>query len=132
MWPIGINMKLSEFELDVMQRFWDEGACSASAIHKWITEDKQVAYTTVKTIVDRLEEKGAIKRERLEGRSIVYSAAVKKEDISQKLLPDFVRRFFHGNTSHLITHLLNDDKLNEEDIAYLEAFLADRKNNKEQ
>ena len=76
-------MKLSEFELDVMQRFWDEGACSASAIHKWITEDKNVAYTTVKTIVDRLEEKGAIQRERIEGRSIVYSAAIKKK-LSQK------------------------------------------------
>jgi BlaI family penicillinase repressor len=124
-------MKLSDFELDVMQRFWDEGECSASTIHKWITKDKQVAYTTVKTIVDRLEEKGAIQRERIEGRSIVYSATVKKEEISQKLLPDLVRRFFHGKTGHLITHLLSDDKLNEEDIAYLEAFLADRKNNKD-
>ena len=125
-------MKLSEFELDVMQRFWDEGACSASAIHKWITEDKNVAYTTVKTIVDRLEEKGAIQRERIEGRSIVFSAAIKKEDISKKLLPDFVRRFFHGNSSHLITHLIRNDKLSEEDITYLEKFLADRKSNKDE
>jgi BlaI family penicillinase repressor len=124
-------MKLSDFELDVMQRFWDEGSCSAAAIHKSITANKKVAYTTVKTIVDRLEEKGAIGRERLDGRSIVYAAIIKKEDISKKLLPDLVRRFFHGNTSHLITHLISTDKLNEEDIAYLEGFLADRKKNKD-
>lgn len=124
-------MKLSEFELDVMQRFWDEGACSASAIHKWITEDKNVAYTTVKTIVDRLEEKGAIQRERIEGRSIVYSAAIKKEVISKKLLPDFVRRFFQGNSRHLITQLIADDKLSDADITYLQAFLTDRKNNQD-
>jgi len=125
-------MKLSEFELDVMQRFWDEGACSAPAIHKWISEDKKAAYTTVKTIIDRLEDKGAIQRERTEGRSIVYSAMIAKEDISKKLLPDFVRRFFHGNASHLITHMIKDDKLSEEDITYLENFLADRKNSKEE
>lgn len=125
-------MKLSEFELDVMQHFWDEGACSASSIHKRITENKNVAYTTVKTIVDRLEEKGAIKREGIEGRSIVFSAAIEKEVLSKKLLPDFVRRFFHGNSSHLITQLITDDKLSEADITYLEAFLADRKSNKDQ
>ncbi|KGJ98538.1 BlaI/MecI/CopY family transcriptional regulator [Thalassotalea sp. ND16A] len=125
-------MKLSEFELDVMQRFWDEGACSAPAIHKWIAEDKKVAYTTVKTIIDRLEEKGAIRRERIEGRSIVYSAAIEKEAISKKLLPDFVRRFFHGNASHLIAHLIKDDELSDEDIVFLEKFLAKRKDNKEE
>lgn len=123
-------MKLSEFELDVMQRFWDEGACSAPTMHKWIAEDKKVVYTTVKTIIDRLEEKGAIVRDRIEGRSIIYSAAIKKEEISKKLLPDFVRRFFHGNSSHLIAHLIKDEKLNDEDIAYLEAFIANRKNDK--
>lgn len=123
-------MKLSDFELDVMQRFWDEGACSASTIHKWITEDKNVAYTTVKTIVDRLEEKGAIQRQSVEGRSIVYSAAIKKEEISKKLLPDFVRRFFHGNSSQLVAHIIKEDKLSEEDITYLETFLANRKSNK--
>lgn len=125
-------MKLSEFELDVMQRFWDEGASTASAIHKHVTEEKSVAYTTVKTIIDRLEEKGAIQREGVEGRSIIYAAAIKKEVLSKKLLPDFVRRFFQGNSSHLITQLIDDDKLSEADIRYLEAFIADRKNNKEQ
>lgn len=121
-------MKLSEFELDVMQFFWDEGASSSPTIHKWVSEDKKVAYNTVKTIIDRLEEKGAIRRDQIVGRSIVYSANIKKEDISKKLLPDLVRRFFHGNTSHLMAHLINDEKLTEEDILYLEKFLADRKN----
>ncbi|WP_412971330.1 BlaI/MecI/CopY family transcriptional regulator [Glaciecola sp. MF2-115] len=121
-------MKLSEFELDVMQFFWDEGSSSAPAIHKWVSEDKKVAYNTVKTIIDRLEKKGAIHRDRLVGRSIMYSANIKKEDISKRLIPDLVRRFFHGNTSHLMAHLINSDKLTEEDILDLEKFIAERKN----
>ncbi|MBU3003834.1 BlaI/MecI/CopY family transcriptional regulator [Paraglaciecola arctica] len=123
-------MKLSDFELDVMQLFWDEGPSSAATIHKWITKDKNVAYTTVKTIIDRLEEKGAIQRTSIEGRSIIFAAAIKKEAISTKLLPEFVRRFFHGNSSQLVAHLIKDDKLSEEDISYLETFLANRKTNK--
>ena len=125
-------MKLSDFELDVMQRFWDDGENSAPTIHKWISEDKKVAYTTVKTIIDRLEEKGAIVRGRSEGRSILYSAAIKKEDISNNLLPTFVRRFFNGNSSKLVAHLIKDDQLNDDDIAYLETFIAERKKHKKE
>ena len=124
-------MKLSEFELDVMQHFWEEGSCSAPDIHKWITENKKVAYSTVKTIIDRLEGKGALKRQRLEGRSIVYAAAIEREAISNKLLPAFLRRFFNGNSSQLIAHLIKDDELSDADIAFLEKFIANRKSNKE-
>ncbi|WP_111979780.1 BlaI/MecI/CopY family transcriptional regulator [Algibacillus agarilyticus] len=123
-------MKLSEFELDVMQIFWEQGPCSASAAHKVISESKKTAYTTVKTIVDRLEEKGAIKRVGNEGRSIVYSAAVKQEAMSQSVLPDFLKRFFGGNSRNLVAHLIDDEKLSEDDIEYLQHYLANKKSKK--
>ena len=124
-------MKLSEFELDVMQHFWQLGACSSPQIHKLICQDKQSAYTTVKTIIDRLEEKGAIKREPSPGRSIVYSPAITTEDISKSLLPNFVKRFFAGKPSQLIAQLIKDDELTDDDVAYLENYLKARKTNQE-
>ncbi len=120
-------MKLSEFELDVMKLFWDTGACSSPEIFQQIAKERKVVYSTVKTIVDRLEEKGAIKRDRLEGRSIVYIAAIEKDAISKQLLPDFLKRFFNGKPSHLITHLMQDEELSDDDISYLEKFLAEKK-----
>src|SRR4029077_10981099 len=55
-------MRLSEFELEVMAHFWRDGELSAPALFERIGAEKGVAYSTVKTIVDRLEKKGAIER----------------------------------------------------------------------
>ncbi len=54
-------MKLSEFELDVMQLLWQQEPCTAAQLHEQLSQHKKVAYTTVKTIVDRLEQKGAVR-----------------------------------------------------------------------
>jgi BlaI family penicillinase repressor len=112
-----------------MHHFWQQGDCSPPQIHKLICQDKQSAYTTVKTIIDRLEEKGALKREAVSGRSIIYSALVTPEDISKSLLPNFVKRFFSGKSSQLIAQMLKNDELSDDDIAYLESYIKDRKSN---
>ncbi|NQY64419.1 MAG: BlaI/MecI/CopY family transcriptional regulator [Alteromonadaceae bacterium] len=120
-------MKLSEFELDVMQIFWEKGTSSSPEVFKCIHEEKDVAYSTVKTIIDRLESKGAIVRKRIEGRAIYYAPMVEKSAITQELLPSFLKRFFNGKPSNLIAHLMKDEKLSQDDITYLETFLAKQK-----
>ncbi|MCE2461232.1 MAG: BlaI/MecI/CopY family transcriptional regulator, partial [Pseudomonadales bacterium] len=50
-------MKLSEFELDVMQQIWRNEECSAPEVHRELGEARDVTYSTVKTIIDRLERK---------------------------------------------------------------------------
>lgn len=123
-------MKLSDFELDVLQLFWQHGDCSAKQIHEKVCADKPSAYNTVKTIIDRLEEKGAIQRIGKDGRSIVFRAKLKQEDITPSVLPNFVKRFFAGNTSSLITHLLSDENISDRDLEYLEDYIAKKKNKK--
>ncbi|WP_016954137.1 BlaI/MecI/CopY family transcriptional regulator [Catenovulum agarivorans] len=120
-------MKLSDFELDVMKYFWQQGECSAKQIHQWICQDKDVAYNTVKTIIDRLEEKQAIKRTGKQGRALVFEAAVTQESLTSSVLPNFIKRFFAGKTGNLITHLIEDDKLSAEDIEYLQQYLNEKK-----
>ncbi len=123
-------MKLSDFELDVMQVFWDRGAHSAPQMHKIIEKDKPVAYSTVKTIIDRLEEKGAITRERNEGRTIYYRAAVSKDIVTNSLIPNFIKRLFKGNSRLLISHLIENEKLDEQDLDYLNKLIKQKKQQK--
>lgn len=123
-------MKLSDFELDVMQNFWQLDQCSAKHIHQKVSLTKSVAYNTVKTIVDRLEEKGAIKRVGKEGRSILFQAAISQNDLTPSVVPSFIQRFFGGSASDLITHLIDDDKLSDNDIEYLKQYLHDKKKHK--
>jgi predicted transcriptional regulator len=123
-------MKLSNFELDVMQYFWQQEQCSAKHIHQIISQKKPVAYNTVKTIIDRLEEKGAIKRVGKDGRAILFQAAIVQSDLTPSAVPSFIQRFFGGSASGLITHLIDDNKLSDSDIEYLEQYLKDKKENK--
>ncbi|RDV26015.1 BlaI/MecI/CopY family transcriptional regulator [Alteromonas aestuariivivens] len=120
-------MKLSEFELDVMHYFWKQTQCSAKQIHQWIGEQKPVAYNTVKTIVDRLEEKGAIIRVGKDGRALLFQAAVTQEELTPSVLPNFIKRFFGGSAKGLITHIIDDDKLTDDEIEYLQQYLKDKK-----
>ncbi|AYM88715.1 MULTISPECIES: BlaI/MecI/CopY family transcriptional regulator [Pseudoalteromonas] len=120
-------MKLSDFEMDIMQLLWQEEPCTASQLHKVLLADKQVAYTTVKTIVDRLEHKGAIERCGHEGRAIVFRTIVTQDALSEQAMPSFMQRFFKGNSRSLIAHFIKEEKLNDEDIEYLQTLLKNKK-----
>jgi BlaI family transcriptional regulator, penicillinase repressor len=127
-------MKLSEYEMDVMQLFWQHEPCTATHIYQLLCEQtdrrQKVAYTTLKTIVDRLEKKGAIERHGRQGRAIVYQSLVTQSTLSKQATPGFMRRFFRGDSRNFIAHFIENEKLNDDDIAYLQALLDSKKDNK--
>ncbi len=120
-------MKLSDFELDVLQLFFQHGQLSAPQAHRQIETDRDVTYSTVKTIIDRLEEKQALVRVEQHGRTIIYAAAVKPESLQKPLMGEFIQRVFGGNRRPLFSHLLADESLSDDDLKYLERLLRARK-----
>ena len=112
-------MRLSEFEIDVLTRFWDRGRLSAPELFREMGESRGVTYSTIKTIVDRLEEKGAIRRVDTQGKTIIYNAAVARERVRKPLVESFVRRLFGDDRKPLFAQLLREEKLSDEEIAYL-------------
>lgn len=120
-------MKLSEFELDVMQLLWQREPCTTAQLHEHLSQTKKVAYTTVKTIVDRLEQKGAVERAGQQGKAIIYRSAVAQSTLSDQAMPGFMQRFFGGDSRSLIAHFIQQEDLNEEDISYLQSLLKDKK-----
>ncbi len=120
-------MHLSDFELEVMQLFWQQGELSAPATHERVSQRRDVTYSTVKTIIDRLEDKGAIKRVERHGRTIIYAATVAADDLRKPMIKDFIQRVFGGNRQPLFSHLLDDEDLSADDLRYLEQLLSDRR-----
>ena len=120
-----MSIRLSEFELDVMTHFWSDGELSAPELFERIGDERGVAYSTVKTIVDRLEEKGAIERVTNRGRTIVYAPAVKRERVRKPLVRAFLRRLFGNDLRPLFAQLFQDEKLSEEELAYLRKLVGD-------
>ncbi|MCY3623361.1 MAG: BlaI/MecI/CopY family transcriptional regulator [Gammaproteobacteria bacterium] len=117
-------MKLSEFELDVMQQVWRAEERSAPEVHRAVAEARGVTYSTVKTIMDRLERKGVLVRSRQEGRTIFYKAVIPPDEIQQSMLERFVTHVFAGDRRPMWNFLLRDERLSPEEYRYLEDLLA--------
>ena len=119
-----MTVRLSEFELDVMTHFWSDHELSAPELFERIGAERGVAYSTVKTIIDRLEEKGAIERVTNRGRTIVYAPVIKQERTRKPLVKAFLRRLFGDDLRPLFAQLLKDEQLSDEDLEYLRELVA--------
>ena len=120
-------MKLSDFELEVMQVMWQMGPCIATEVHEAIAEKRKVAYSTVKTIIDRLEEKNAVRRVRNYGRTILYETCISREDLSPPMVHSFIDKLFMGNIRPLFNHALKEENITLDDVDYLEKMLASKR-----
>lgn len=120
-------MKLSEFETEVLQLFWQQNQASAPEIHKVIIKSREVTYSTVKTIIDRLESKGALTRAAQKGRTIFYAATASANSIREPMLDNFINKVFGGNSRLLMNHLIDNQSLSEEDMAYLKDVINSNK-----
>lgn len=112
-------MRLSDFEIDVLTHFWECDRLSAPELFREVGQARGVTYSTIKTIVDRLEEKGAIARVDHEGKTIIYSAAVTREQVCKPLVDSFVKRMFGKDRRPLFAQLMRDDTLSEDEIEFL-------------
>ena len=124
------SMRLSEFELDVMAHFWSDGELSAPELFERLGEARGVTYSTVKTIVDRLEQKGAVERVATEGRTIFYKPTIKQERLQKPLLKSLVRRLFGGDVRPLFAQLLRDERLSDEDLEYVQRLVEEARRKK--
>lgn len=117
------DMKLSDFELEIMNILWEKKQSTAPELHSVIKENRNVTYSTVKTIIDRLESKSAIRRVRQYGRTIIYAPVVSQETMQKPLLKKFIDKVFSGNPGLLVNQLLEDEQLSDEDIEYLKSIV---------
>lgn len=117
-------MKLSNLELEVMRLIWRHKKAIVPDLHAALAEERDVSYATVKTIVNRLEEKGAIERIRTYGRTILYGPLIKESDLAYPIVKNVLRQLFAGEARPMISHLLKVEKLSVEDLEYLESQIA--------
>ena len=120
-------MSLSDFELEVMQLFWQLKEASAPQVHELIAVHRDVKYSTVKTIIDRLEKKQSLKRSQTQGRTIFYTPIKEQQKVRKPLIKDFIDRVFLGKSRPLAAHILSEEELSLDDIEYLEEVLKARK-----
>lgn len=121
--------KLTRAELDVMKAFWRLGRTSIREIQEDFPAKQRPAYTTVCTVVYRLEAKGAVRRVRKIGNAGIFEPTITPESVSRRFI-DEVLEFFGGSVRPLMAHLVESRKLTFEDLQYAEETLAELEANK--
>jgi predicted transcriptional regulator len=116
-------MQLSEAEWRLMNALWRAAPATARDVHGEVVAATGWAYTTVKTMLDRLVDKGAL-RAKLSGNQSVYSPAVTQERARRSAVQALVARAFDGELSGLVHHVADDAALSAKERAELESLLA--------
>lgn len=114
--------KLSKLELRIMEALWTQGPSSIREIQQAFPEKGRPAYTTVQTMVYRLEVKKAVHRAKKISNAHIFEATVSREVAQRRLIDDFLA-LFGGRTQPLMAHLVEAGKLTLEDIQEAEKAL---------
>jgi predicted transcriptional regulator len=109
---------LSRFELQCLRKLWSHGEATVRDIHRDIADPP--TYSTIKKIIERLEEKGAIERVRKDGRAWVYRSKVSVPDMIRKEIRRFLDVAFDGAAAPLVAQLADMDELSLEDLREIE------------
>jgi len=113
---------LSKLELKIMQALWDRGSCSVREIQETFPKKKRPAYTTVQTIVYRLEAKAALRRVRKISNAHIFEATLTRETTQRRFVDDLLG-LFGGRSQTVMAHLIEGGKLTLEDIKEAEKML---------
>jgi predicted transcriptional regulator len=108
----------------VMEALWNLGASSVRELHEEFPKKGRPAYTTVQTIVYRLEAKGAVRRSKKISNANIFEATVTREAARSRWIDD-VLALFGGRTQPVMAHLIETGKLTLEDIKEAEKLLRD-------
>jgi len=105
-----------------MDALWTHGASSVREIQEALPEKNRPAYTTVQTMVYRLEAKKAVRRVKKVGNALIFDAEISR-DAAQRRLIDELLSFFGGRTQPVMAHLIDAGKLTLEDVQEAERTL---------
>jgi BlaI family penicillinase repressor len=107
--------KLTRLEHRIMDALWDRGASSVREIQEAFPEKDRPAYTTVQTMVYRLEAKKAIKRVKKIGNAHLFEAAISRSAAQRRLIDELLG-FFGGRIQPVVAHLIESGKLTLDDV----------------
>ena len=101
---------LTPNELSIMKVVWQHQQATVRQVYETIREQRPIAYTTVMTMMNILEEKRYLERE-LVDRAYVYRPTQPEQQVVGQMVTDFVDRVFDGAASSLLVHLAKDNRL---------------------
>lgn len=117
------DISFSDRELDVMSILWKEGSGTVAEVRDRLADE--LAYTTVLTVLQTLEQKGHVSHEE-EGRAYRYFPLVEAEDAGGSALERIVEKMYDGSAEFLLANLVRDRNLSEAELERMRRLLERR------
>jgi len=117
--------RITKFEFQLLEKLWNLGPCSVREIQQNLPELHRPAYTTIQTMIHRLEEKGAVRRVRKAGNAYIFEAVLTRKAAHRRLIDDLLH-LFGGSPAPVMSHLIETGKLTLADIREMERQLSKR------
>jgi BlaI family transcriptional regulator, penicillinase repressor len=119
--------RLSKAETRILEQYWKLGTASVREVLESLPADERVAYTTVQTLVYRLEEKGALQKVKKIGNAHLFQPALNQSQYRSRLVRDLLD-LFGGSPRLLVSNLLENGALTLRDLKTLETAARNGKN----
>jgi len=123
------KMRLSKSETRILEQYWKLGTCSVREILESLPEDERVAYTTVQTLVYRLEQKGALRKVKKIGNAQLFEPSINQSEYRIGLMRDLMD-LFGGSPRLLVSNLLETGTLTLKDLRALQTAAPSSKSSR--
>src|SRR5262245_39299238 len=127
--PTDRNPQLSAVQLAVMRALWESGTATTAAVHERMGKPRSLAYTTVATLLNRLEKRGLVSS-RKDTRERVFEPTVSEDEVKRRMVSDLVANLFRGDPRALVSQLVSDAEIDEGDLDTVRRMIADAKRDK--
>ena len=123
------KMRFSKAETRLLEQYWKLGVCSVREILDSLPREERVAYTTVQTLVYRLEQKGALRKVKKIGNAQLFEAAIDQSQFRSGLVRDLLD-LVGGSPRMLVSNLLESGAITLKDLKALQSAASDSKSSR--
>ena len=113
-------------ELEIMHVVWGRPSVTVRDVYEELLQHRKIAYTTVMTMMGILERKGYLQKKRGD-KAHLYRPSHPKSRVLRSLVSDFVTRVFNGSAKPLLVHLIENEKLSEEELEEIAGLMRERR-----
>jgi predicted transcriptional regulator len=124
--------QLTPLEMDIMNVLWGSGPATVQTVMDSLPEHRDLAYTTVQTMLNLLHKKGKVNRIQVEGgRALRYEAAITQHSAMRQALGDIVNRVFGGSAERMVLSMVESEMLTADKLDSLNRLIAESNPSKE-
>jgi BlaI family transcriptional regulator, penicillinase repressor len=116
---------LGEVEQSVMDYVWSHGPTTAESCREALVSTRPMKDSTIRTVLRRLEEKGYVTHQ-VEGRTFIYKASDRRQNVAVRAVKNIIDRFCGGSAEELVVGMVDNEVIDQKQLERLARNIAER------